>query len=255
MQEGLCFNRTYFIMISVVILIILISQFINLRKKHACPVTKPPLLSCPTTKCPTCPSCPNQTRENSQVIPQLTTPISQQSSLFSTMPPAIRQVENFADGYPSHPTAFGGYGTGPNPDIIRQYDYSKTFDPLEEPARRVSRYEIPPYHMKRMIDIPSRGYPDNFTQFGILIKQGDPDTNSDNRILRLFGRQEFPGSYRYEYYTMLSSGNDQVKIPLDTRAKKELYDGDVIVLDELGEEYRVQLHKFDAPKYYPDLMY
>ena len=57
-----------------------------------------------------------------------------------------------------------------NIDAIRDYDYSKLYDPLTEPTRRIPRYEIPPYHFKRLLDIPTRGYPDNFTQFGVLVE-------------------------------------------------------------------------------------
>jgi len=130
-------------------------------------------------------------------------------------------------------------------------------DPLEEPVRRVARQDLPPMYLRRSIDLPTRGYPDNFTQFGILVKKGLKDSirNEDNKILRLFGRQEYPGSWRYEYYTTITSGNDFIKIPIETRAKKELYDGDIIFIKELNEKYEVQLYKYDSPKYYPDIIY
>jgi len=141
-----------------------------------------------------------------------------------------------------------------NVDIIRQYDIRKAFDPLEQPVRRVARHEIHPLHLKRLIDFPTRGYPDNFTQIGILVKEGDITKKDDNRILRLFGRQEFPGSNNYEYYTAVNSGNDQIKMPIDIK-RRELYDDDIVHIKEIGGEYRVHLHKYDAPKYYPDIIY
>lgn len=139
-------------------------------------------------------------------------------------------------------------------DPVREYDYRKTFDPFENPARRIPRHELPPVHFKRIIDIPTRGYPDNFTQFGTLVKEGDPNKNEQNQILRLFGRQEYPGSNKYEYYTMINSGLDQIKVPVHTR-KRELYDGDPIFVRELEGKYTVNLHRFDEPKYYPDIIY
>ena len=162
-----------------------------------------------------------------------------------------------------------------NVDILKQYDYHKAFDPLIDPTRRVPSYEIPPYYIKRSIDLPTRGYPDNFTQLGILIREPEKHYNSfdssqnassenlnypkenldkDNRILRLFGRQEYPGSNKYEYYTAINSCPDQIKIPLNTKRKWELYDGDIVHVPELNESYRVKLYKYDAPKYYPDLI-
>lgn len=140
-----------------------------------------------------------------------------------------------------------------NLDALRNYDYGKIIDPLVEPTRRIARHELPPYYFRRLIDLPTRGYPDNFTQFGILIEEGKKEKDSDNKILRLFGRQEFPGSNRYEYYTAINSGADQIKIPINVR-QQELYDGDIVFIDELNKKYRVKLHKYDAPKYYPDLI-
>lgn len=146
---------------------------------------------------------------------------------------------------------------------IQRYDYNKIYNPLENPARRVPNYELPPYHLKRLIDYPTRGYPDNFTQYGILKKldhrvRGEHDHGSgpqeNNFIIRLFGRQEFPGSNKFEYYTMINNGLDQIKIPIYQR-RQEFYDGDEIYIPELGSKYVVVLYKYDQPKYYPDLFY
>jgi hypothetical protein len=134
------------------------------------------------------------------------------------------------------------------------YDHNKLDDPLVEPTRRVPRHEIHPSIMKQMIDIPTRGYPDNFIQMGILVKEGKSNDESDNKIIRLFGRQEYPGSYIHEYYSMVNSGHDQIKIPLNIGNKKELYNGDIIHIEELKGKYEIKLHKFDAPKYYPDII-
>lgn len=140
-------------------------------------------------------------------------------------------------------------------DVIKDYDYRNMYDPLKQPARRVARHEIHPLHLKRLIDIPTIGYPDNFTQLGILVKKGDPTQNEENKILRLYGRQIYPGSYAYEYYTSVNSGLDQIKIPIKTRGKKELFDGDNIYVKELNEKYDINLFKHDEPKYYPDIIY
>ena len=37
-------------------------------------------------------------------------------------------------------------------DVIQDYDYRKAFDPLEQPVQRVDRHQIPPLHVKNMID-------------------------------------------------------------------------------------------------------
>jgi hypothetical protein len=139
------------------------------------------------------------------------------------------------------------------PDLIMKYDYSKIVDPFVEPSRRVARQDIQPVILKQMIDIPTRGDPDNYSQFGILVKECGDDP-CDNKILRLFGRQQYPGSVTYEYYTMISSGNDQIKIPIKRCYRNELYNDDHVRIDELNAVYRVKLHKYDAPRYYPDVL-
>ena len=173
-------------------------------------------------------------------------------------------IPNVATPLYPHPTTYPI-----SRDIVREYDYNKIADPLEDPVRRVARHELMPAVMRRSIDYPTRGYPDNFTQQGVLIKMRSRKNNKEeeeenkenkdnkdnnNKLLRLFGRQEYPGSNKYEYYVLVSSGNDLIKIGLDNKNNKELYCGDNIYISELNEDYRVKLHKYDAPKYYPDIL-
>ncbi len=220
MEEKICFNKTIFISLFIVFLLIIIlcHLFLFIRQQNVSNIHQG-ILQGP--------------------LPEKSQPITEtyQKTLPKILPPL------------SHPTVFNV-----QPDIIRDYDYNKIDDPLEEPTRRVARHELHPYFLKKMIDIPTRGYPDNFIQLGTLTKKGDPNKNPDNQLLRLFGRQEYPGSYRYEYYTMVNSGNDQIKVPVDTRNRKELFDGDRVYIKELDDLYEIHLHKFDAPKYYPDII-
>ncbi len=152
---------------------------------------------------------------------------------------------------------------------VRQYDYNKIYNVLEQPARRVDRGQLPPQFVKRLIDYPTRGYADDFQQLGTLKKlqhhhHRDVNsehehehvdlTNTNNFIIRLFGRAEFPSSNKYEYYTMINNGLDQIKIPIYVK-RQELYEGDEIFIKELEHKYVVSLYKYDEPKYYPDLMY
>jgi hypothetical protein len=204
-----------------------------------------------------------------------------------------------------------------NNENILNYDLSKLNNPLVEPTRRVERYELPKYYFRNMIDLPTRGYPDNYTQLGILVAEGNNNWNGSNRtyglnnfdsysnnfvgkygegsrhkynkkrhskkhkkdkyyndyyenndrqiyesnyrknnennILRLFGRQTYPGSNIWEYYLTVYSGLDAIKIPFYPR-RKELYTDDRVFVPELNSEYRVRLYNYDAPRYYPDLI-
>lgn len=140
-------------------------------------------------------------------------------------------------------------------DPIREYDYRKLYDSLERPVRRVARHEMPPYYFRGIIDYPTQGYPDNFTQIGLLIlNKGVHNSDNENNILRLFGRQEHPGSYRYEYYTMINSGLDKIKVDIPLRGKKEIYDDDIIHIKEVDKDYTAQLYRYDEIKYYPDII-
>jgi len=198
-----------------------------------------------------------------------------------------------------------------NNSSILNYDRSKIYDPLVEPTRRVDRYELPKYYFRNMIDFPTRGYPDNYNQLGILVNSINnyddysenstydsydsynyKDTNkykfkkskkskksnrsnkrrylnkrknfyrdlssnakktNENNILRLFGRQQYPGSNTWEYYVTVYSGLDAIKIPLYPN-KKELYTGDHVFVPQLSSGYEVQLYDYDAPRYYPDII-
>jgi hypothetical protein len=85
--------------------------------------------------------------------------------------------------------------------------------------------------------IPTRGYPNQFVQVGVLTRE--KKDNNDNQVIRLFGRQEYPGSNRYEYYTIL---DNQIQLPLGVPRKNELYDDDIVYIKELNSKYMVHLH-------------
>ena len=137
----------------------------------------------------------------------------------------------------------------PTIDIVRDYDYKKLYDPLEDPTRRPDRYIMGPLYARGYFDYPTRGYPDNFRWLGLLINTAAGNGNS-NKILRLFGRPKYPASTtEYDYYTMVNIGNDQIKVGIDHR--KELYDGDHVFVKEIGTDYTVQLNRNDDLAYTP----
>ena len=223
MQEKVCFDRTKFsviMIISTIILSVIYYQqkdifFKYINRNHPeeikCPDNKCPDVKCPDVKCPDV-KCPDV-----------------------KCPVCIQQQQL--------PIVIS--------DPVRNYDLRKIDDPLEGPTRRVYRYDIPPRILMNQIDIPTRGYPDNFQQIGLLINTVDDATS--NKILRLFGRETFPRSSRYEYYTLIANGLDQIKVPLDTRRNKELYDDDVVSVNSLNTDFKVKLLPYDSPRYYPNV--
>ena len=174
--------------------------------------------SCPSTTCPSCPECPSGRSD-------ISTSVTRQ---VSTVPI----------------------------DPVREYDRSKISDPLTSPTRRSPRDQIPPYYIKRKLDIHTRGYPDNYQQMGILVRVSTTESSdTDNKILRLFGRQKYPSSNKYEYYATINSGNDMIKIQIDNKYDKELYDDDIVTITALGSDtYKVSLYDNDTWTYYPDIL-
>lgn len=145
-------------------------------------------------------------------------------------------------------------------DVIKDYDMKKYYDPLENPTRRTDRENIPPYYLKRMLDLPTRGYPDNFRLIGTLTHISGTEEESsvvdrNNQVIKLFGRKKYPKGNKYEYYTMLNMGNDSVKIPINNNYNKELNDTDTITLPEMGNaQFTVKLYDDDTFRYYPDIL-
>ena len=121
-------------------------------------------------------------------------------------------------------------------------NYKRLSDPLLPPERTY------PYMKTQMlpINIPTRGYPEEYQQYGILMKNDDSgDTFS------LFGRREYPGSRTYEYYVTSSSKYNAVKIPIPD--KKEIYDGAEMSVPGYSGLYKVKLYELDTPRYIPNV--
>lgn len=130
-------------------------------------------------------------------------------------------------------------------DPVRSYDYRKLYDPLEDPTTRVDRYLLGPLEYRRMFNYPTQGYPDTYRWLGILICTDDDVPK--NKIIKLFGRQKYPNSNDYQYYTMINMDHDQIKVHIHRR--RELYDDDIVEISELGKKYKVQLNKDDDMRY------
>jgi hypothetical protein len=143
--------------------------------------------------------------------------------------------------------------------INRPYDEKKIFlkkrdrkvvnDDFEPPERREPEHVYPDREVKNIINIPSRGLPDNYQSVGVLARI------QDEKILQLFGRQKYMGSNQWEYYV---TGMDRYgfpnKMPIKVKGDKELYDKDKIDLDWLDKskgKFEVNLYNFDVPRYNP----
>ena len=115
-------------------------------------------------------------------------------------------------------------------ELIRQRDLGVISNPLIAPEKRTERPTIDmtlPLLKNKYIGLPTRGSYDTYQNTGYLVDSGD-----SNNVLKLFGRQKWPGSTQYEYYAIKSTAVDQFKVPLYD-IKKQLFDGDPVSLTKI----------------------
>ena len=74
---------------------------------------------------------------------------------------------------------------------------------------------------------------------------------NDEKIVQLFGRATFPGSNQYEYYATTEQYGFANKIPIETKGKKEIEDGQMINIPMLKGEFKVNLYNYNTPRYNP----
>ena len=140
------------------------------------------------------------------------------------------------------------------PDIqkrvaLENRDQQAVFNDFRAPERRDPEHAYPTREVKNMINLPTRGLPDNFHSVGVLVRK------KDEKVLQLFGRQKYPGSNQWEYYV---AGADSYgypnKMPVGVRGDRELDDKqkiDLPWLDKSKGDFEVNLYNYDVPRYNP----
>lgn len=136
--------------------------------------------------------------------------------------------------------------------------HERIINPLLPPERSMEgSYGIP-------INVPTRGESGSFQQIGALYKETvesedmTPGNNTDSVVLALFGKQTYPRSQKWTYYTS-SDRNHQVKMPLSNKGKKcdsqygceEISNDDLITVPGYNGVFRAVIYDYDAPKYIP----
>lgn len=136
-------------------------------------------------------------------------------------------------------------------DVINIYDKKTAYDPMYEPTRRPPRHQIDMIIGNPAFNYPTRGFTDTYSLHGYLVKDKELKEYSDNKILRLYGREKFPNSIEFEYYVIINNGpHDEIKYFLENQ-RKELYNGDSIYIDILQSKYYVKLLKDKTIVYNP----
>ena len=134
----------------------------------------------------------------------------------------------------------------------------RIINPLLPPERSYGNtYGIP-------INIPSRGVAGSFQQIGALYKENiesenqKSGNNNDSVVLALYGKQTYPRSRKWTYYTS-SDANHQVKMPLTNKGQKcdsqcgceEIMNDDLITIPGYNGSFRAVIYDYDVPKYIP----
>ena len=124
--------------------------------------------------------------------------------------------------------------------VMKDYDYRTLEDPLTPPFKR-DDYMIPSQMVRPdMFGLYTSGAPGTFRKMGYL-KAKIP--NSEYKYLNLIGRPKYNGSSIYEYYVTSTNRDDSIKFYLN-KYKKELYDGDNVIIPQIGsEEFEVIIDK------------
>lgn len=102
------------------------------------------------------------------------------------------------------------------------------------------------------INIKTRGETPDMQQVGIL------RSNSNDKVLALYGRPTYKGSSKWIYYT----GTDKyhsIKLPIEKNKRDctseygcdELYDDDEVRVKGYNEIFQTSIYQLDAPRYIP----
>jgi hypothetical protein len=134
---------------------------------------------------------------------------------------------------------------------IEKRNENVLYNEFKPPERRVPEYQYPTKFVKSQINIPTRGYPEDYQVLGNVFR------DNTETAYNLFGRQTYPGSNQYEYYVTGSDTNgSHVKIPIKIKGDKEINDNDTINIPGTNKdkgEFKVKLYNIDTPRYIPVL--
>ena len=131
-------------------------------------------------------------------------------------------------------------------------EQERLYNPLLAPERSF------PYSLNKLgvpINIKTRGEVHNYQQVGALYQEGDDNAK---KIFPLYGKQTYPGSRRWLYYT----GNDNyssVKLPIDNKGRScqdqngcdELQNDEHIDVVGYNNKFKVNIYNLDKPRYIP----
>jgi len=122
-----------------------------------------------------------------------------------------------------------------NSDNTSNYDNSS----------RLSRYSDNSSDLQSISSSYNTKFKEKIIPNNVVLDIGD----RDNDILELIGKKIAHDWYRY--FTSISKGNKIIKINVNNRNRKELYDSDVVYIPILKRHYKVKIDKLDMIEYNP----
>lgn len=136
----------------------------------------------------------------------------------------------------------------PQPDPLIVRDMDAINNPLTAPTKRVPRHVYPVPPISTAINFPTRGSTDNYQYLGNLVR------SSDEKIVKLFGRQTYPSSSKYEYYGITNDSAGSTKVKIETTNSIELQDEDEInidIFDSSKGTFKLYMNDDDTLRYNP----
>jgi len=105
------------------------------------------------------------------------------------------------------------------------------------------------------VNMRSRGQPGGYSPIGILTRM----SGSGDMVLPLMGRQAASGRGQYQYYTMMTSGNINPKLPVSVNGKSctseygcnEINNGDTVYVDGINDTFRATIYENNLFTYIP----
>jgi len=150
---------------------------------------------------------------------------------------------------------------------IKMYDIQTLIDPLSPPTSRPPSYAIAPMVGNPAFYFPTRGLPDDYSYVGNLVetsvlkfkhdeeehnKNDDKNNYKPSSLLQLMGRQKYSSTYKFDYYVLIPRGEvNTIKVHIKTPKDEELFDGDEVIIPELGgKKYTFRKNRSIWKEYY-----
>lgn len=138
---------------------------------------------------------------------------------------------------------------GPSVIVINKDEAQQNNPFVYEQAQNLRNPPAKPFYY------PTRGTPQSYQQYGVLIGE-ERRHRGEQTILPLIGRQTYPGSSRYHYYTS-TNGYHPMKLPVvhkkrtcnDSTGCDEIYSGNIVSVNGYDYDFKADVYPS------PDLQY